>query len=62
MTIRENVHELVDRVPDERLGDVFDYLTDAGEPDESLSAGTHAAIDEGLEDMRNGRTISLDDG
>lgn len=38
MTVRESIHELVDRVPDELLGDVFEYLTDVGEPDESPNA------------------------
>ena len=61
MTVRENIHELVDRVPDELPGDVFDYLTDAGEPDESLSAGTKAAIEEGLEGLRNSKPVWLHD-
>jgi hypothetical protein len=61
MTVRENVHQLVDTLPDERLDDVLDYLADLREPDESVSAETEAAIEEGLEDVRNGRTISLGD-
>jgi hypothetical protein len=61
MTVRENVHQLVDRLPEERLDDVLDYLAELEEPDEPLSAETLAAIDEGLEDLRNGRTITLGD-
>jgi hypothetical protein len=61
MTVRENVHQIVDTLPDERLEDVLDYLAALSEPDEPLSAETRAAIEEGLDDIRNGRTISLDE-
>jgi len=61
MTVRENVHQLIDTLPEERLDDVLDYLADLGQPDESISAETRAAIEEGVEDIRNGRTISLGD-
>jgi hypothetical protein len=61
MTIRENVHQLVDTLPEERLNDLIDYLEDLGESDEALSAETKAAIEEGLDDIRNGRTIKLDE-
>ncbi len=59
MTVRENVHQLVDTLPEDRLGDVLDYLADLGDSEETLSAATEAAIEEGLDDIRNGRTISL---
>jgi hypothetical protein len=52
---------LVDTLTEERLDDVLDYLADLGDTDESLSAETSAAIEEGLEDIREGRTISLGD-
>jgi hypothetical protein len=61
MTVRENVHQIVDTLPDERLEDVLDYLAELSEPDEPLSAETRAAIEEGLDDIRNGRTIALDE-
>jgi hypothetical protein len=61
MTVRENVHQLVDTLPEDRLGDVLDYLADLGDTDEALSAATEAAIEEGLDDIRNGRTISLEE-
>ena len=61
MTVRENVHQIVDTLPDERLEDVLDYLAELSEPDQPLSAETRAAIEEGLDDIRNGRTISLDE-
>jgi hypothetical protein len=61
MTVRENVHQLVDTLPDERLEDVLDYLAELSEPDEPLSEETRAAIEEGLNDIRNSRTIALEE-
>ena len=60
MTVRESVHQLVDTLPEDRLVDALDYLAELGDTDE-LSAETQAAIEEGLEDVRNGRTITLDE-
>ena len=59
MTVRENVHQLVDALPESRLADALDYLADLQDTDVSLSPETQAAIEEGLEDIRNGRTITL---
>ena len=61
MTVRENVHQIVDALPDEQLEDVLDYLAELSEADGPLSAETRAAIEEGLDDIRNGRTITLDE-
>jgi hypothetical protein len=58
MTVRENVHQLVDALPDDRLADALDYLEELNDRDE-LSPETQAAIEEGLDDIRNGRTIPL---
>ena len=59
MTIRENVHQLVDALPESRLADALDYLADLQDTDVSLGPETQAAIEEGLDDVRNGRTITL---
>ena len=61
MTGRENVHQVVDMLPEERLDDVLDYLAEMSDPDEALSAETLAGIEEGREDVRQGRTISLEE-
>jgi hypothetical protein len=61
MTVRENVHQLVDTLPEDRLADVLDYLADLQDEDTSIGSETNAAIDEGLNDIRGGRTISLSD-
>ena len=59
MTVRENVHQLVDTLPESRLADALDYLADLQDADVSLSPETQAAIEEGLDDIRDGRTITL---
>jgi hypothetical protein len=61
MTVRENVHQLIDALPEERLADVRDYVADLQGQDTALGPDTTAAIEEGLDDIRNGRTISLAD-
>ena len=60
MTVRENVHQLVDALPEDRLADALDYLADLNDKD-GISAETEAAIEEGLEDIRAGRTITLEE-
>lgn len=59
MTVRENVHQLVDALPESRLAAALDYLADLQDTDVSLTPETQAAVEEGLEDLRNGRTITL---
>jgi len=59
MTIRDNVHQLVDTLPEERLADVLDYMAELQDGEEPLSSETEAAIEEGLDDLRQGRLITL---
>jgi hypothetical protein len=61
MTVRENVHQIVDTLPEERLDDVLDYLAELSEPDGPLCVEIRAAIEEDLEDIRDGRTIALEE-
>ena len=61
MTVRENVHQLIDELPDDRLADIRDYIADLQDEDSTLGPETTAAIEEGLDDIRNGRTVSLVD-
>jgi adenine/guanine phosphoribosyltransferase-like PRPP-binding protein len=61
MTVRENVHQLVDKLPEDRLEDALDYLAGLEESGEAISAATAEAIEEGLEDIRQGRTIPLEE-
>jgi len=53
MTIRENVLQFIDMLPEDRLDDVLDYLTELSEGDEPLSVETQAGIKEGLSDIRH---------
>ena len=59
MTVRENVHQVVDALPEDRMADVLDYLADLQDTGASVSPETQAAIEEGLDDIRKGRTIPL---
>lgn len=60
MTDRENVHQLVDALPEDRLADVLDYLAELNDASE-VSPETKAAIEEGLDDIRNGRTVTIEE-
>jgi predicted transcriptional regulator len=60
MNVRDNVHQLVDKLPEERLEEALDYLAELNGEDD-LSPQRKAAIEEGLEDLRQGRTITLDE-
>jgi len=61
MTVRENVHQLVDTLPEERLPDVLDLLSEFGEDDDALSPEEAAALERAEQDFREGRTVSLED-
>lgn len=43
MTVRENVHQLVDTLPQDRLADALDYLADLNDSD-AISATVWAAM------------------
>lgn len=58
MSVRQNVHKIVDTLPEDLLTDVLDYLNDLQDVEIS-TADTNAAIKEGLDDIRNGRTINF---
>jgi hypothetical protein len=58
MTVRENIHQLVDTLPEDRLADALDRLADLHDSDQ-IGTETAAAIAEGLEDIRAGRTITI---
>lgn len=60
MTVRENVHRIVDALPEERLADVLDFL-DQIEDDDTLNPEEETALERALEDVRQGRTISLEE-
>jgi hypothetical protein len=61
MTVRENVHQLVDTLPEERLPDVLELLSEFDEDDDTLSPEEEAAVAQGDEDFRQGRTMTLEE-
>jgi len=61
MTVRESVHQLIDALPEDRLADLRDYIAELQDEDTGLSPEAASAIEEGLDDIRKGRTISLAD-
>ena len=61
MTVRENVHQLIDSLPEESLAELRDCIADLQGEDATIHPESQAAIEEGLNDIRNGRTISLAD-
>lgn len=62
MAARQELHRLVDTLPDEQLQDLREYLEDLRESsEEDLSPATEAAVQEGIEDIRRGRVIPLEE-
>ncbi len=53
-----HVHQIVDTIPAGELDDVLDCLAEWSDSDKELSAEAWAGIQEGLDDLQNGRTIS----
>ncbi len=60
LTVRESVHQLVDALPEERLEDALNFL-ERLEDDDTLTPEEEAAVEEGLEDIRQGRTVTLEE-
>ena len=62
MAARQELHRMVDTLADEQLQDLQEYLEDLHESaEEALSPATRAAVQEGLEDIRGGRVIPLEE-
>jgi hypothetical protein len=62
MTTREELHEMIDRLPEgEALALLEDFRQAADLDGEPLDAGALASLDRGLADIAAGRVTSLDD-
>ena len=59
MTVREELHHLVDDLPERQLQEVRQFVEDLKTEleEEPLSSETEAAIQEGLADIKAGRTV-----
>lgn len=60
MTIREQVHDLVDQLSEDDLRNVCAFIEELNSASEPLPQETLSAIEEGLRDLQAGRTISLE--
>ena len=61
MTVRDELHRIVDELPDAELFELrqmVDDLKSGIEAEETVNAQSLAAIKEGLADLRAGRTVS----
>jgi hypothetical protein len=60
MSVRDEVHSLVDALPEEHLEDARDYLAELNDSDE-LTPDTLAAVEEGMNDLRHDRAVTLEE-
>jgi len=63
MTLRQELHRIVDELPEEELNELRRFLEDlasGAQPDEPLSSELLAAVNEGLDDVQAGRTVAWD--
>ena len=61
MTVRDELHTIVDELPEDELLELREFVNDMRadtEEEETVTAESLAAIREGLEDLRAGRTVS----
>ena len=58
MSQREELRAVVERLPEEQIGDVLDYIEDL---QVGISPDTLNAIREGLDDVRHGRVVTVDE-
>jgi hypothetical protein len=62
VTIKEELHLLIDRLDDEQASDLLEDLRDAADTDgPPLDEDTLASLDRGLPDIAADRIISLED-
>jgi hypothetical protein len=63
MTGREELHKLIDGLPEEQIAELRLYVEDlqSGGAEGELDAGTLAAIREGIDDITHGRVMDLEE-
>ena len=62
MTVKEELHQLIDRLAEEQARDLLEDLRDAADADgPGLDNETLASLDRGLADIASNRMISLED-
>ena len=58
MTSREELHRVIDSLPDDQIAEVRQYFEEL-RGEESLSEEAMAAIREGLDDIEHGRVVDV---
>ena len=62
MTVKEELHQLIDRLADEQARDLLEDLRNAADTDgPALDDEALASLDRGLADIASNRMISLED-
>ena len=62
MTVKEELHQLIDRLAEEQARDLLEDLRDAADVDgPPLDEEALASLDRGLADIASNRMISLED-
>ncbi len=62
MTVKEELHQLIDRLADEQARDLLEDLRDAADIDgPPLDQEALTSLDRGLADIASNRMISLED-
>ena len=62
MTVKEELHQLIDQLADEQARDLLEDLRDAADTDgPPLDEQALASLDRGLADIASNRMISLED-
>ena len=62
MTVKEELHQLIDRLAGEQARDLLEDLRDAADADgPPLDAEALASLDRGLADIASNRMIALED-
>lgn len=62
MATREELRRMLDRLPESQLPVLQEYFDDLRDSDdEVLSPQTESAVREGLDDIRGGRVVSLEE-
>jgi predicted transcriptional regulator len=62
MSGREELHKLIDVLPEEQIAELRLYVEDLqGDGEEQLDAVTLAAIHEGLDDIAHGRVMDVEE-
>ncbi|MEK7409138.1 MAG: hypothetical protein AAB225_29090 [Acidobacteriota bacterium] len=62
MTVKDELHRLIDQLPEDQARELLDDLRDAADADgEPLDAEALASLDRGLADIAAGRVKPLED-